>query len=182
MNNEIKSIDQVLQVQIKKLQDLAINLKWEPLGEFVLGDTSNDDSLSKLNHMGVYLFEVEKDIDQADFESWYEIFKEKWEDEEYPKKHTPKLIKKRKNASERKDSWIPLYIGKSQDIQARINEHLTVGFDQSTSALKLNARKNLVGYRFRLSFIRLIVDEYGAIMPVVESALRERDKPILGRQ
>lgn len=179
---EIKKIDQALETQLKKLEDLAQELEWKVVGEFRVNDDFALLPLADLRYMGVYLIEVKNDSHPDDFGGWFEIFEEKWEDEKYLKKRTPRLIKKRVRSSVKRRAWIPLYLGKSSNIRSRIEGHVNLKLEQATYALKLNARKNLCDYTFRLSTIRLDVDSYDAIMPVVESCLREREQPLIGRQ
>lgn len=177
---EIKSIDQTLKNQIVKLEEVAKKLQWKVVGEFRVNGDSAILSLDDLGYKGVYMIEVKNDTHPDDFGSWFQSFEGKWV--KYEKNRTPRLIKKRIRSSVKRGAWIPLYLGKSSNIRSRIDGHLNLKLEQATYALKLNARENLSDYTFRLSTIRLDVDSYDAIMPVVESCLREREQPLIGRQ
>lgn len=177
---EIKKIDQALETQLKKLEDLAQELEWKVVGEFRVNDDFALLPLADLRYMGVYLIEVKNDSHPDDFGGWFQSFEGKWV--KYEKNRTPRLIKKRVNSAIKRGDWIPLYLGKSSNIRSRIDGHLNLRLEQATYALKLNARENLSDYTFRLSTIRLDVDNYGTIMPVIESCLREREQPLIGRQ
>jgi hypothetical protein len=51
-----------------------------------------------------------------------------------------------------------------------------------TFAMKLLARENLKEHTFRLNKIRLDIRNYDAIVPKLESQLRERINPLIGKQ
>jgi hypothetical protein len=107
-----------------------------------------------------------------------------WVTDDYERKHVPNPKKKRVAAHAGKPlpAWLPLYLGKSRDIAGRVLGHLHLKLDQPTNALKLRERSNITGQRFRLSTLRIDVDNYDLIMPRIESALRNLHNPILGRQ
>lgn len=89
------------------------------------------------------------------------------------KSHTPVKL----------NQWIPLYIGKSKNISKRLQEHVfSKDMNAKTYALKLSHRKNLMGKSFRITAIEVNVKNYDLILPVLESTLRNRINPIIGRQ
>ncbi|WP_157970322.1 hypothetical protein [Albibacterium indicum] len=78
--------------------------------------------------------------------------------------------------------WIPLYIGKSRNIASRIHGHIFRELDKTTFAMKLKSRENLYGQRFRISYIKLDVNNYDMLVPYVERRLRNKINPIVGKQ
>ena len=64
----------------------------------------------------------------------------------------------------------------------RITEHIHQVKDRRTFSMKLKARTNLHGNVLRVSWIPLDVVNYDMIAPAIESMLRDRINPILGRQ
>ena len=75
-----------------------------------------------------------------------------------------------------------IYIGKSKNISKRVYEHIFLELNKKTFAMKLFARENLIDEIFRLSAIRIEIKNYDAIIPIVESELRNRFNPLIGRQ
>lgn len=92
------------------------------------------------------------------------------------------MKKSRIHAHSQFNEWIPLYIGKSRNIGGRITEHVHQVKDRRTFSMKLKARTNLHGNVLRVSWIPLDVVNYDMIAPAIESMLRDRINPILGRQ
>lgn len=64
----------------------------------------------------------------------------------------------------------------------RVKEHIFKELGKNTFALKLMERTNLKNETFRLSTIKLEVENYDWIVPVIENSLRNRINPIIGRQ
>lgn len=80
------------------------------------------------------------------------------------------------------DKWLPLYIGKSKDICRRIHEHIHLCPKKNTYSMKLMHRTNLHGLEFRISILPINVKNYDFIVPHIERVLRERHRPIIGKQ
>jgi hypothetical protein len=79
--------------------------------------------------------------------------------------------------------WMPFYIGKSKHVDCRLREHVHLPLEKKTFALKLNARPTMISRQWRFSTISLErVRNYSVIAPQMESALRNRYHPIVGRQ
>ncbi len=155
---------------------------------FTLGQ--NRDKLEELavdkNLPGVYFFEM-KVPSHTNFGKDVKIilqnFKNLWSHPDYHKRWTPSVKDSRiKVHNSFKDDWIPLYIGKSRCLGKRIKEHIEMDLTKTTFAMKLNARKNLHGIKFRVRYIKIEVNNYNMIVPHVESRLRDRYNPIVGRQ
>jgi hypothetical protein len=109
----------------------------------------------------------------VDFENKWSVFNGKF---------TPTIKKKRIAAHGQLEEWIPIYLGKSKKISDRIGGHLCLDMDKRTFALKLLSRTNLVGETFRLNIINLNTENYDIVAPIVESELRNRINPLIGRQ
>lgn len=135
-----------------------------------------------LKYPGIYLIEIKNDKKFSSFESWVVNFKNEWEDEKYLKCFTPNLKKKRIKQHTNLEEWIPIYIGKSKKIEGRIHEHIFKELHKTTFALKLNARENLENDKFRLKTIKCEVDNYDLIVPIIESQLRNKINPLIGKQ
>ncbi|WP_421764352.1 hypothetical protein [Ekhidna sp.] len=129
---------------------------------------------------GLYLFEI-KNKENQDFDMWLSQFRPKWEGLDIM--NTPSLkqirILKHKNTS---PTWIPLYIGKSNNLFDRIKGHFVLRSNQRTVGLKLNERVNLKDEIIKISIIKLECTNYSIIAPIAESTLRNRLNPIVGRQ
>ncbi len=182
MENIFK-IDTEITGYVNSLEKEVDNISFEEVCEFKLNkDHIEEIPWGTLNYPGVYLLEIKNDNIFNDFTSWVSNFKSQWEDEKYVKNFTPNLKLKRIKKHSQLEDWIPIYIGKSKRIEGRIHEHIFKELHKTTFALKLNARDNLVNSRFRLSTIKLDLTNYGALMPIIESKLRNKINPLIGKQ
>ena len=181
--NEINRIDSEISISAKKLKEEVKNLNFKEICEFNL----NKEHISEipwgtLKYPGIYLIEIKNDGNSDSFDTWIENFKSKWEDEKYLKCFTPNLKKKRIEKHTELTEWIPIYIGKSKRIEGRVHEHIFKELHKTTFALKLNARENMENERFRLKTIKCEVDNYNMIVPAIESQLRDKINPLIGKQ
>ncbi len=140
--------------------------------------------LDKLTYQGIYFFEIKNNTDFKTFGEWIDNFRPRWEKE--IKKHTPKIYSKwieKHLKSEELKEWIPFYIGKSENIKSRLNEHI-INSSETTSSLKLNLRKNLSNETFRLKIVKIDIDNknYDLVLPTIELYLRNKISPIIGKQ
>jgi hypothetical protein len=78
--------------------------------------------------------------------------------------------------------WFPLYIGKSQSIAKRVKEHIDLELKKPTTAMKLLERVNIYGAKFRISTIKINVNNYDLIVPEFENYFRDKINPIIGRK
>lgn len=78
-----------------------------------------DSNLDIPNQFGIYAFFIKPKQNYRDIES----LQEAWNIKSFRK--FPKVVKKRYGISESKDGWFPFYIGKSEILGSRINEHLS---------------------------------------------------------
>jgi hypothetical protein len=76
---------------------------------------------------------------------------------------------------------MPFYLGiRKTTITERVMQHITLPAQANTGALKLASRKNVKLSEFRLSTIRLKLQAYDSIMPIIERATRRKLNPIAG--
>lgn len=80
--------------------------------------------------------------------------------------------------------FLPLYLGKQENINARAYLHLDDALSSSTYGLKLRARANhFDGCRLRASGVTFEIPPSGYFcVELIEAAVRERLHPILGKQ
>jgi len=176
INSKIKDLN-------TQLVDYATKLEFESKCEFTLENCNTSVPWDEIKGKGVYLIEIRNNKNFNDFKTWVENFRLEWENPLYKRRFVPNLKKIRiKNQDGKFDEWIPLYIGKSNNISGRVLEHIHKRLDQNTFALKLNAREHAKKETFRLSIIQIPTENYNMIMPVIESTLRKKINPILGRQ
>jgi hypothetical protein len=179
----LHDIDEALSFKVNLISQLGSAMDFSPVCEFDL----SPDGLSHipwpdLKYPGVYFIEIQNCRRYNDFASWAEAFQVKWLDEKYRHKFVANPKKARIAKHSQLPEWIPLYIGKSKDISKRVHEHIHLALEKPTFALKLACREHLQGERFRLSAIKVKVENYDWIMPVLEKTLRDKLNPIIGRQ
>ena len=180
---EIKKIDSIMTKQLDSLKELIVGLSFTEICTFKLNQNHiKEIPWGTLKYPGIYLIEIKNNGEFKSFDLWIKKFKTEWEDEKYLKRFTPNLKKKRIKKHSELTEWIPIYIGKSKQIEGRIHEHIFKELNKTTFALKLNARENLINETFRLSTIRCEVYNYNSIIPVIESELRNRINPLIGKQ
>ncbi|WP_371142422.1 hypothetical protein [Burkholderia cepacia] len=146
-------------------------------------DLSDDAPISRLTYSGIYRIDIATlATPDTSVSAWMQAFRAEWEHEDYKRKFTPNLKKKRINRHRSLPEWLPLYLGKSRNVGARVLEHLNLGLDKTTFALKLRARPTMATRAFRLHVLELRVENYDLIAPALEAALRDRFNPIVGKQ
>lgn len=148
----------------------------------VVCELTDEGTVAAQKYPGLYRIDILVQERHSTLDDWATWFKNEWVKPEYERKHVPNPKKKRLAAHSALSEWMPLYLGKSKHVAGRVWEHLYLGLEQPTTALKLKARTNLLDQRFRLSTIKVEVENYDLIMPQLESALRDKYNPILGRQ
>lgn len=180
---KILKIDKDISSYIDELKIEANKINFNILCEFKLDKNDiKEIPWETFHYPGVYLFEIKNNNRYDNFESWVSNFKDKWMDSKYIKCFTPNLTKKRVKEHKTLNEWIPIYIGKSKSVEGRVHEHIFKDLSKTTFALKLNSRDNLYEETFRLSTVNINLRNYNSLMPLVESTLREKINPILGRQ
>ena len=178
----IEQIDKDITTQLEKIKEIGKDLKFQEVCKFQVKEKIEEIPWEDLKHQGLYLFEVKINSKYSDYSDWVNEFKLKWEDPKYIKSFTPNFKKKRIHAHSELKEWMPLYLGKSRNLRTRVKTHIFKELQKPTFAMKLLARENLKGETFRLSKIRLDVKNYDTILPKVESQLREKINPLIGKQ
>jgi hypothetical protein len=183
-HSQISSIDESVTNCMDSLPEAIRALKFTDAITFNIEQADELINYNELQFPGVYYLEISNSDRTADFKTWSDDFLEKWHHEDYLRKFTPNSRKMRLKAHRDATNfeWVPLYLGKSRNIGNRVHQHIHLGLEKPTFALKLKARTNVHDLKFRLSFIKIDVKNYNVIMPLVESQLRNRFNPILGRQ
>ncbi len=180
----IQEIDAEITKQLARLKESVNKTELLQVCEFKLCNSHKEIPWDRLRHKGIYLIEIKNSEKFDSFESWIEAFKQEWESEDYLKKFTPNTKKKRIAAHMQNNiqDWIPIYIGKSRNVEKRIYEHIYKELNKTTFALKLMARPHLRDQIFRIKVLEVEVENYDAIVPKIEWQLRNRINPIIGRQ
>jgi len=174
----INLIDKEISELITLMKNEILNLKFETHFEFKILDAQKNFIKEELNFQGIYLIEINNNL--LPFEKWVKKFKINWENKTFHNR--PRLRKKSIDNLKLKDSWVPLYIGKSKKIGSRVFEHLFLGNKKSTYALKLSSKEFLKNEVIRIKTINIDVKNYDQIVPYIESELRNEINPIIGRQ
>lgn len=182
MINELENIDRELSFNVNQIHQIADTLIFEEYFRFKMQEDLPDLSIGTLNFPGVYFFEIQNNHGCENISNFLSEFKDKWEFPEYKYCFVPNTIAKRLICHTAPMDWVPLYIGISKNITSRLQSHLYMPMTATTFAMKLLARKNLVGYNIRISAIEINVTNYDLILPKIESFLRNKFNPIIGRQ
>lgn len=172
----------------KALEDLSIKLKnyANDKIKFTVGEKFELEkyhiSLLKVPKKvkGVYFLEILNENRSLDFKEWMEDFRKKWDNASI--KNRPALVDKRIEKHSGIKDWIPFYMGKAENIQFRVDQHITLRAESSTYALKLGAMENLKKETFRLSYVAIDTKHYDVIMHKIEQLLRDKYHPIIGKQ
>lgn len=173
----LTTFDHKLSILFKDFSDLAHELDFETICEL-----DNEHIIEAQQYPGIYMIEIKVLGKYASFEDWATWFCSEWGKPEYMRMHVPNPKKKRLAAHSQLAEWVPLYIGKSKNIASRVLEHLNLGLEKRTTGMKIKRRTNMANQCFRLSTIKVEVENYGLIMPTLETMLRNKHNPILGRQ
>lgn len=178
---ELQEIEKTLSETKDKLRTMAKILEFADPIEFALKEEMSGTFDTIPKKKGLYLFEIlTSNIEnKADYMKWFEAT---WGSSDYRSENTPNAKKKRVRFHKIIPMWLPLYLGKAQDLRGRVNQHVFLDIKKPTTALKLLSRKNMHGQTFRVSTIQLDIKNWQMISPIFESVLRERINPILGRQ
>lgn len=175
--HRILTLDQQLTSLFADIEDIANDLAL-PL----ICLLSDEETIRKQTYPGIYRIDVYTGGTATDVSAWIETFRSEWEQDDFKKKSTPNLKKKRILQHQQLPEWMPLYLGKSKNVGARVLDHINLELEKTTYALKLAARPGMVNRIFRLHTLELRVQNYDLIVPVLEAALRNRFNPLIGRQ
>jgi len=97
-------------------------------------------------------------------------------------KGNSKLKITKKNLHE--NEYISFYLGKSENIQKRVLEHIDTGLDKTVYALKLKARSNiLTDIQFKLGYVEFEINDNSYFcVELLEKEVRKIYRPIVGKQ
>jgi len=208
--NELKKEVEEVRVTINKLLRYLTDRTMEELKtkrhsrEFSITDSDSYD----WNHFlifgeeaGIYLFEADfslhyqkwiqnlsKDESKNTREEWFEEIKRIWSGVE----RSPSFYRNRAihhyyndNSNKFKNDWVPIYVGKSKNVNKRIYDHIE-GMYPDTYGMKLSYREALMGdIKFRVSYSALdeIDDDIMfELVKVIENKVRYEFSPIFGKQ
>ena len=138
--------------------------------------------IEKQSYSGIYRIDISTEKSILDAPTWIEALRVEWEHEDFLKKFTPNFKKKRIAQHRTLLEWMPFYLGKSRNVGKRVLEHINLGLDKNTFALKLKARPTMRNRAFRLHTLKLPVENYDLIVPAMEGILREQFHPLVGKQ
>lgn len=180
MQHLLVEIDNNISREAEKLERLAQEMEFKEIMVFNLGDASLKVPEELFAKKGLYFFELKNNHPDILPSTWHTNFESIWKNEEVT--WYPGLKKRRLYAHEKFNTWIPFYIGKSLTVGGRIHEHIYQPPHKTTFSMKLNARTNLIGEVFKVSWIELDVINYHMIAPTLELHLRNRLNPVIGKQ
>ena len=143
---------------------------------------SDQKTIAEQTYPGIYRIDVSTAGASGSVNEWIEAFRGEWEHEDFKGKFTPNLKKKRIVQHVSLHEWMPLYLGKSKNVGARVLEHINLPLEKTTFALKLKARPAMASRTFRLHTLQVPVKNYDLIVPALEAALRNRFHPLIGKQ
>lgn len=141
-------------------------------------------TIAEQQYAGIYRIDIATDTSNPCARTWIDELRDEWEDEKFKKRFTSNFKKKRIefHGTRPLQKWMPLYVGKSKTIGKRVLEHVNLGLDKNTFALKIGARPSMAARSFRLQTLRCDARNYNLIMPKLESAVREHIHPLIGKQ
>lgn len=145
-------------------------------------ELSDETKVATQSFPGIYRIDISTTESACNVSEWIERFRIEWEHDDFKKKFTPNLKKKRIAFHTVLPEWMPLYLGKSKNVSSRVLEHIHLPLEKTTFALKLKARPEMEKYRLRLHVLPVLVQNYDLIVPALESALRNRFNPLIGKQ
>jgi len=182
-------ITEVINCFQQKLE--SIDFDFQNSIEFILSENLKDEFQSISKGRGLYFFEMQipsssniKSVLNSDFENFNEI----WRHESVFHMWSPGVKKLRCVVANKKigsyldGEWIPFYLGKSECLYKRINQHVFQDQNQRTFGMKLYSRKNLYGLKFRVSTLEVNAKNYyKMILPYLETHFRNKLNPIIGQ-
>lgn len=136
------------------------------------------------NTYGLYLFTIDTSL----FSNLNEL-EELWLGGENPPLYTPKVIKKNFNkCNALQPSQLPLYLGKTEKLQTRLDIHINGKRDSKTYSLKLKQRINIDLKHIQLAYYEVGFDNEicpeikQLYLTTLEQKLREQLNPLVGKK
>lgn len=174
-------------MKIQDIDDLVDPLK-RKLDEIVEGmdfvevcDLYDKEEIKRLNFNGLYLIEVSSK-GYNNLSEWLEYFIPLWDRADFSKSFTPTTKKSRISKHSCLKEWMPMYLGRSRDVSSRLLQHIELPKEKRTFSLKFEARDNLENINFRVLIIKLNLRNYAFVSDYLESGMRDRLSPIVGKQ
>lgn len=171
INNDFKAL-----FENEHLADILEKLKWQhPLP---------DDLKIVSNTYGLYLFTIDRSMI-----SNLEEFEKLWQGGDNTPLYTPKVIKKNfEKCLILNEERLPLYLGKTEKLQTRLENHINGKRDSKTYSLKLRQRSNLDLSKIQLAYYEIPFDI--ALSPEIkqlylttlEQKLRNKLFPLVGKK
>lgn len=185
----LEKLDQEINQCIHQIEVEIQNIHFDSttIAEFKLNDEF-DSSVFKEKGVieGLYFFEVDLDsegLNGKKRKTKLNNFIKDWGKKTNDSFFSSSVIKSKiKHYEKFNQKWLPLYIGKHKNVYKRIIEHIELPPTSQTYAMKLRHRKNLDNLTFRISILKINVANYDFIVPYLERTLREKYKPIVGKQ
>ncbi|MED5622446.1 hypothetical protein [Ideonella sp. BN130291] len=175
--HRLEQVDQQLSSALKPIADIAASVEM-PL----ICLLSDEAEIAKHTYPGIYRIDVQTGGASNNLAAWVEGFQAEWEHADYKKSFTPNFKKKRIAGHTTLSEWMPLYLGKSKNVARRVLEHINLPLGKTTFALKLKARPAMSSRVLRLHALEVKVKNYDVIVPALETALRNRFHPLIGKQ
>ena len=185
INTFDKKISEYVEALVNDLGEIRFDA--EQSIKFTLSQEMIQESfIANKKQKGVYLFELNLESELLNGSKRFtkiKNFANEWSKKNQNSFFSSSVIKKRLEAKVNfNEQWLPLYIGKSKDIDKRIKEHIHLSPNKNTYSMKLKHRTNLEGLEFRVSIIEINVENYDFIVPHIERILRDVYCPIIGKQ
>jgi hypothetical protein len=143
---------------------------------------TDEETIAAQAYPGIYRIDISTAGAPGTVTDWIDAFRTEWEHDDFKKKFTPNLKEKRIARHATLPEWMPLYLGKSQRVGARVLEHINLPLDKTTFALKLKARPSMSKHKLRLHALHVPVKNYDLVLPALEATLRDRFNPLIGKQ
>jgi hypothetical protein len=187
----IKEIDKMLNSLMKELKSedilALIHSHLTDVTTFKEFNTNPDDNikLDLLNEAGLYYFEIKLPTPSNNLDQCRLNMKSFWDSREIKDFiNSPQIIKSRLEARTDFSGWIPLYLGKGEKLEQRINQHLNLKGSSKTYAMKLcNRHSKLKGCLFRFNTLYIKdLKETQIVITNIEEAIRHKLQPIVGKQ
>ena len=175
--NRIIELDAKLTPLFAELENISNSLIMLPICNL-----SDEKTISEQVYPGIYRIDVSTAGASVTVEEWIRTLRAEWEHNDFKEKFTPNFKEKRIVQHKTLPEWMPLYLGKSKRVGARVLEHINLPLNKTTFALKLKARPSMSTRSFQLHALRLSVSNYNLIVPALEAALRNRFHPLIGKQ
>lgn len=175
--HRLKKIDDEISQAMSPMAEIAASVEM-PL----ICLLSNEAEIAKHRYPGLYRIDVQIVDTTTPLTEWIAAFQAEWEHEAFKKSFTPNLKKKRIAGHTTLPKWMPLYLGKSKNVARRVLEHINLPIEKTTFALKLKARPAMASRVLRLHALEVQTANYDVIVPALETALRNRFHPLIGKQ